>query len=55
MAIDVPVLTGACLVLRGPRAEVEGREREAARVDGRWQDDIVIGILEEEFVGTRPN
>jgi RimJ/RimL family protein N-acetyltransferase len=31
--------------------QVEGREREAARVDGRWQDDIIMGVLEREFVG----
>jgi RimJ/RimL family protein N-acetyltransferase len=30
---------------------VEGREREAAFVDGRWQDDIIMGVLEREFVG----
>jgi RimJ/RimL family protein N-acetyltransferase len=30
--------------------QVEGREREAARVDGRWQDDIIMGVLEREFV-----
>jgi RimJ/RimL family protein N-acetyltransferase len=28
-----------------------GRERDAARVDGRWQDDIIMGVLEGEFVG----
>ena len=31
--------------------QVEGREREAARVDGRWQDDLIMGVLEGEFVG----
>jgi len=30
--------------------QVEGREREAALVDGRWQDDIIMGVLEGEFV-----
>ncbi len=30
--------------------QVEGREREAALVDGRWQDDIIMGVLEREFV-----
>jgi RimJ/RimL family protein N-acetyltransferase len=29
--------------------QVEGREREAALVDGRWQDDIIMGVLEREF------
>jgi RimJ/RimL family protein N-acetyltransferase len=29
--------------------QVEGREREAALVDGRWQDDIIMGVLEGEF------
>jgi RimJ/RimL family protein N-acetyltransferase len=30
--------------------QVEDREREAALVDGRWQDDIIMGVLEGEFV-----
>jgi RimJ/RimL family protein N-acetyltransferase len=30
--------------------QVEGREREAAHVDGRWQDDLIMGVLEREFV-----
>jgi RimJ/RimL family protein N-acetyltransferase len=29
---------------------VEGRERETAFVDGRWHDDLIMGILDEEFV-----
>jgi RimJ/RimL family protein N-acetyltransferase len=29
--------------------QVDGREREAAFVDGRWQDDTIMGVLEEEF------
>jgi RimJ/RimL family protein N-acetyltransferase len=29
---------------------VEGREREAACVDGTWHDDLIMGILEHEFV-----
>jgi RimJ/RimL family protein N-acetyltransferase len=28
---------------------VEGREREAAFVDGRWYDDIMMGILDREY------
>jgi RimJ/RimL family protein N-acetyltransferase len=28
---------------------VEGREREAACVDGQWHDDVLMGILEPEF------
>jgi RimJ/RimL family protein N-acetyltransferase len=30
--------------------QVEGRERETAFVDGRWQDDLIMGVLEREFV-----
>jgi RimJ/RimL family protein N-acetyltransferase len=28
---------------------VEGREREAAFVDGAWHDDVMMGILDREF------
>ncbi len=28
----------------------EGREREAARVDDRWHDDVIMGILAHELV-----
>lgn len=28
---------------------VEGREREAALIDGEWHDDIMMGILAHEF------
>jgi RimJ/RimL family protein N-acetyltransferase len=28
---------------------IEGREREAAFVNGRWHDDIIMGLLEHEF------
>ena len=28
---------------------VEGREREAAWVDGRWHDDVLMGLLAHEF------
>jgi RimJ/RimL family protein N-acetyltransferase len=28
----------------------EGRERDAALVNGAWQDDIIMGLLDREFV-----
>lgn len=28
---------------------IEGREREAALVDGQWHDDVMMGILDREF------
>jgi RimJ/RimL family protein N-acetyltransferase len=28
---------------------MEGREREAAFVDGSWHDDVMMAILETEF------
>lgn len=28
---------------------IEGRERETAYLDGKWHDDIIMGILENEF------
>ena len=31
---------------------IEGREREAAFVDGQWHDDVLMGILEPEFRDT---
>jgi RimJ/RimL family protein N-acetyltransferase len=31
----------------------EGREREAALVDGKWHDDVIMGILSPEFVRHR--
>jgi len=27
----------------------EGRERESALVEGRWQDDLIMGLLDREF------
>lgn len=30
---------------------VEGRERETAFVNGRWHDDLIMGILEDEVTG----
>jgi RimJ/RimL family protein N-acetyltransferase len=32
---------------------IEGREREAAFVDGAWYDDVMMGIIENEFRGGR--
>lgn len=29
----------------------EGREREAALVDGMWHDDVIMGVLDREFAG----
>ena len=34
---------------------IEGRERQAANVDGQWYDDIVMGILAEEFGRKTPH
>jgi RimJ/RimL family protein N-acetyltransferase len=31
----------------------EGREREAALVDGKWHDPVIMGILSPEFVRHR--
>jgi RimJ/RimL family protein N-acetyltransferase len=28
---------------------VEGRERESALIDGEWHDEVVLGILEQEY------
>jgi RimJ/RimL family protein N-acetyltransferase len=28
----------------------EGREREAALVEGVWQHDLIMGLLDQEFV-----
>jgi len=28
---------------------IEGREREAAFVDGAWYDDVIMGILDNEY------
>lgn len=30
--------------------KVEGRERETAFVDGAWHDDLIMGVLEHEFM-----
>jgi len=32
---------------------VEGREREAAFVDGIWHDDVMMGILDREYTEIR--
>jgi len=45
--------------LRGIRAYqkcgfvVEGREREAALVDGAWHDDVMMAILDREYLATQ--
>ena len=31
---------------------LEGREREAAQVDGEWHDDVIMGVLDREFIDT---
>ena len=28
---------------------VEGRERESCLMDGRWHDDLIMGVLEHEY------
>ncbi|EIM26231.1 GNAT family N-acetyltransferase [Microvirga lotononidis] len=33
--------------------QIEGREREAAFVDGQWHDDVIMGLLEHEFTAGR--
>jgi RimJ/RimL family protein N-acetyltransferase len=33
---------------------IEGREREAAFVDGAWHDDVMMGLLDHEFLMERP-
>jgi RimJ/RimL family protein N-acetyltransferase len=51
--ISVRVLAGnerAIACYRKCGFQVEGREREAALVGGRWQDDIIMGVLAGEFV-----
>jgi RimJ/RimL family protein N-acetyltransferase len=32
---------------------VEGREREAAFVDGNWHDDMMMSLLDREYAGIR--
>lgn len=32
---------------------IEGREREAGLVNGRWHDDVIMGVLEHEFTARR--
>jgi len=32
---------------------VEGREREAALVDGIWHDDVMMALLDREYAGVR--
>ena len=33
---------------------VEGREREAAQVDGAWYDDLMMGLLDREYARLTP-
>ncbi|MDR6899147.1 RimJ/RimL family protein N-acetyltransferase [Rhizobium miluonense] len=33
---------------------VEGRERETAYVNGSWHDDIMMGLLDREFLAPPP-
>jgi RimJ/RimL family protein N-acetyltransferase len=33
---------------------IEGREREAAFVDGTWFDDVMMGILDREYREMNP-
>ena len=28
----------------------EGRERETAFIQGRWRDDLIMGLLDREFL-----
>ena len=32
---------------------IEGREREAAFVDGRWYDDVMMGIVDNEYASRK--
>ena len=41
--------TRAIRCYRGCGFVEEGREREAALVDGHWHDDVIMGILAREF------
>ena len=29
--------------------QIEGRERETAFIDGKWHDDLIMGLLEHEL------
>lgn len=33
---------------------IEGREREAAFVNGAWHDDVMMGLLDREFLSRNP-
>ncbi|WP_283809253.1 GNAT family N-acetyltransferase [Nitrobacter winogradskyi] len=35
--------------------KIEGSEREAWFVNGRWHDDIIMGLLESEYTSTLSN
>ena len=50
--IDLRVLayhTRAISCYRRCGFDEEGRERGAAFIDGRWHDDVIMGILEHEL------
>lgn len=50
--VDLRVLTFNELAIRCYRAcgfVEEGRERESARIDEVWHDDVIMGILAEEY------
>jgi RimJ/RimL family protein N-acetyltransferase len=50
--VDLKVLDGnnrAIAAYRTCGFVEEGRERESCWVDGRWHDDVIMGILEHEF------
>jgi RimJ/RimL family protein N-acetyltransferase len=50
--VDLRVLefnTGAIACYRACGFVEEGRERESCLLDGRWYDDILMGVLEHEF------
>jgi hypothetical protein len=51
---SVPVLRSKRQLGKGLGTEamnlVLGREREAAFVDGEWQDDVMMAILDKEYL-----
>ena len=50
--VDLKVLAGnerAIAAYRKCGFVEEGRERESCFVDGRWHDDVVMGVLDREF------
>jgi RimJ/RimL family protein N-acetyltransferase len=50
--VDARLLAGdqhALACLRACGFAQEGRERESAFVDGGWHDEVVLGVLEQEY------